>query len=300
MDNKEVGTLLWVTPEHQDEAIKIAVRNTLESSSIIVAQISWSPDNSTFFQNTSWYHQLAKEHGKSFMLNIDWLENNRSKTKGGGWGFENEKVKKKFKNDIIKLVKVYEPNYLTLGIEVNYYALISPEGYKSFIKTFNELKAQIKESNAVIQIGLSFQLELLYGLHKDWNQIKTLQTLDAVEKNLDYLGVSTYPDLVVSNFNESFSSMKYLDSIETTYGLPIGISETGISSKNYSKEQRIDYVTDIYQKYHNLNMKFLIWGSIIDHPRKKLWEDEIGLIESNGIPKEEFNTWKNENLKIIK
>lgn len=296
---EEVGTLLWVNDGLSDEAIKIAVRETLENSSIIIAQVSWSPSDSVFFQNAAWYHTLAKNNGKSFMLNIDWLENDRSGTRGG-WSFENEQIRQKFTNDIYKLVAAYDPDYLTLGIEVNYYALTSPAGYKGFINTFNEIKASLKELNLKLKIGLSFQLDLLYGVHSDWAQNKSLQAIDAVVENLDYLGISTYPDMQVLNETSPFFSINYLDSLVITYKKPIGISETGISSIKFNDKQRADYIMSIYQKFQNLDIKFLIWGSIIDDPRNENWHNKIGLLYSDGDYKPEFEIWKAENLKIAR
>jgi hypothetical protein len=300
MSFKDVGTLLWVNSQHTDESIKLAVKETLENSSVIVAQIPWSPSDCTFIQNTSWYYQLAIDHGKLFMLNIDWLENNRSGTRGG-WSFENENIRQQFKRDIRKLVEVYNPHFLTLGVEVNYYALTSPEGYRNFIKIFNDLKLELKESNPSTQIGLSFQLELLFGIHSDWERTKTLKTLDVVVENLDYLGISTYPDLVDQEVMEPFGSLNYIDSlVKCDYKKPVGITETALPSSTYSESQREDYIRSVYGKFHSLNLSFLVWGSIIDDPKKELREHEIGLLESDGTPKKEFKIWKDENLKIIK
>jgi hypothetical protein len=295
----EVGTLLWVNEGLSDESIKIAVKETLDNSSIIIAQVSWSPSDSVFFHNAAWYHSLAIENGKSFMLNIDWLENDRSGTRGD-WSFENEQIRTKFKNDIKKLVVEYNPDYLTLGIEVNYYALTSPVGYKGFIKTFNELKASLKKLAPKLKIGLSFQLDLLYGVHSDWAQNKSLQALDAVAENLDYIGISTYPDFQIANNNQPFSSLNYIDSLVIAYNKPIGISETGISTVKFNDKQRAEYLKAIYQKFQDLDLKFLIWGSIIDDPRNENWHNRIGLLYSDGKFKPEFKIWKTKNLMIVR
>jgi len=295
---KEVGTLLWVNEVMSDSLVKLAVKETLENSSLIIGQISWSPSDISFTKNAEWYHSLAMESGKSFMLNIDWLENNRSGIRGD-LGFDNEKVKALFVKDIKKLVDLYPPNYLTLGVEVNYYALTSPVGYREFIKMFNELKTDINKKDPKIKIGLSFQLELLYGIHKDWQKNKTLEPLNTVVANLDYIGVSTYPEVFIPNQNKILFSINYLDSLATKFNKPIGILETGISSINYNNNQRVAYIKSIYKKARDLNFKFVIWGSIIDDPRQGDWTNKLGLINSKGVYKPEFNIWKQENNKII-
>lgn len=296
---KEAGTLLWVDNSMLDTVIKKAVKETLENSSVIIAQSSWSPSDTSFVNNIKWYHLLAKQGGKAFMLNIDWLENNRSNTRGG-WSFENKEIKNKFIKDIKQLVQLYNPNYLTLGVEVNYYALTNPVGYKEFISVFNELKKELKKDNSDMKIGLSFQLELLYGIHTDWKQNKSLESLNAIVENLDYIGISTYPDVLVPKMNNYIYSINYLDTLSNNYKKPIGITETGISSLKYSDIERSKYIKAIYEMGEKIDLKFLIWGSIIDNSMQGNWKDNLGLIYSDGKVKPEFEQWKNLNFKILK
>lgn len=295
----EGGTLIWVDERHPDQAIKTAIHQTLEHSSIIVAQISWNPNDDRFFNNTAWYHSLAKNHGKSFMINIDWQKLNRSGT-SNGWSFADPKVSIDFKQDVKKLIKTYQPNYINLGVEVNYYALTSSEGFRAFVEVFRELKSELKKSNPNLKVGLSYQLELLFGHHKGWNQERTLETLDAVIGELDFLGISTYPDMISEKHPDLTYSLNYLDSLTNKYSTYIGISETGVSSSNYDDEKRQKYLRALFDKTNNLDLKFVIWGSIIDAAQDLDWSDRIGLLDVNGNTKKEFSIWKTETEKIFK
>jgi len=295
---KEVGSLLWVNAEIPDSIIKTAVKETLENSSIIISQITWSPNDSNFIKNVKWYHSLSIESGKTFMLNIDWQENNRSNTRNG-WSFENEEIRIQLSNDIKQLVELYTPDYLTLGVEVNYYALTSPTGYKSFIKMFNELKPFLKAKKPLMKIGLSFQLELLYGVHKEWHQKRALEPLFAISENLDYIGISTYPDVLISKENKPFYSIDYLDSLKESFNKPIGITETGLSSDQYTDTDRTIYIKSIYKTVDELDLKFIIWGSMIDDKNQNDWKNKLGLIYSDGKKKPEFEVWKILNHKIL-
>ena len=296
---KEVGTLLWVNESMPDSAVKLAVKETIENSTLIISQITWSSEDSSFIKNAQWYKNLSMESGKAFMLNIDWLENDRSGMRDN-CDFENERTRALFIKDVKKLVDLYQPNYITLGVEVNYYALTNPLGYKEFIKLFNELKTSIKTKDSKIKVGLSFQLELLYGIHDKWKPNKTLEPLNAVVENLDYIGISTYPEVLIRSNNEHLLSINYLDSITVKYIKPIGISETGISSFNNKNNERVKYINELYKKAGDLNLSFIIWGSIIDDPRSNDWKGRLGLISSDGTYKAEYNIWKNENKKFIK
>ncbi len=297
---KEGGTLLWINGQYEDAAIKNAVQHTLENSSIIIAQIHWSPNDSSFFYNTAWYFTLAKDHGKSFMIAIDWQKVDRSGT-NGGWSFEDEATANLFKKDMIRLLNAYNPDYFNLGVEVNYYALTSSEGFRSFASVFRELKEELKKNKPELKVGLSYQLELLYGHHNGWDETNSLTTLDNLLGDIDYLGISTYPNMVSEHKQSDvlFSTL-FLDSISIKYSLPIGISETAVSSKQFDEEQRKSYVKTIFQKASDLNLKFVIWGSMIDGNGDNVWSDKIGLLSNDGKPKDEFSLWKKENLNFYK
>ena len=293
---KESGSLLWVNGSHEDSAIKSAIQHTLEHSSIIVAQIPWSPNDSCFFNNTAWYFSLAKDHGKNFMIAIDWQEAERTGTIGG-WSFADRETARLFKRDMLKLVETYNPDYINLGVEVNYYALSSSSGFRAFASVFRELKEEVKKLKPDLKVGLSYQLELLYGHHNEWGESQTFITLDNMLGDIDYLGVSTYPNIVSERKqSDVLFSIKYLDSLSNAYSVPIGVSETAVSSKLYDEHQRETYVKNIFQKASELNLSFIIWGSMIDATQDNSWTNKIGLLDKTGQPKNEFSIWKNKNI----
>jgi len=297
---KEGGSLLWINEQHEDIAIKSAVKYTLENSSIIIAQLHWSPQDSSFFDNAAWYFSLAKDHGKSFMIAIDWQKVDRLGT-NGGWSFEDEATSKLFKEDMIRLLNAYNPDYFNLGVEVNYYALTSSLGFRAFASVFRELKSELKQLKPDVKVGLSYQLELLYGHHNGWNETNTLATLDNLLGDIDYLGISTYPNMVSEqNQSDMLFSITYLDSLTTKYSLQIGISETAVSSKLYNEDQRKTYIKTVFQKASDLNLIFVIWGSMIDANTDNLWSDKTGLLNKDGKPKNEFSFWQKENLNFYK
>ena len=297
---KEGGSLLWINNKHDEIAIKSAVENILENSSIIIAQIAWSPYDSSFFQNSAWYFSLARDHGKNFMIAVDWQNIERSGTRGD-WSFANEETSKLFKADMLRLLEAYNPEYINLGVEVNYYALTSPDGFKAFAPVFRKLKNELKQKKPKLKVGLSYQLELLYGHHKEWNETKTLKTLDNLLGDLDYLGISTYPNMVLEqNQSQVLFSTKYIDSLSKNYSLPIGISETAASSKLYNEDQRKNYVKTIFQKANDLDLKFVIWASMIDTAEDNVWSDKMGLLDADGHPKNEFNLWQKDNINLCK
>lgn len=297
---KEGGTLMWLDTRHSDKAVKSAIHQNLEHSSIIVAQIPWSPGDSTYFKNTAWYFSLAKDHGKSFMVNIDWQKIDRSGT-GGEWSFTDPNTASHFKKDMLQLVKTYNPAYINLGVEANYYALTSSDGFRAFVSLFRELKKEFKKLNPSLKVGLSYQLELLFGHHEGWNESKTFVTLEVIQSDIDFLGISTYPNIAIDkNWDDVLFSTKYLDSLKLICSVPMGISETAVSSKLYNEDQREAYMKKIFTKAKNLDLKFVIWGSIIDSPQDESWSDKIGLLDKKGYPKPEFVIWARENENFFR
>lgn len=286
----EIGSLLWVNEFHSDSAVKEAVRHTLDNSTMIIAQISWSPHDSNFFNNASWYHNLAKEHNKKFMLSVEWQDFYRTGTLGD-WSFEDDSVQLEFKKDMLKLAEEYSPDYFQPGVEINYYGLIDPDGYRGFIEVFNELKTEIASNNIFTEVGLSFQLELLFGVHKEWDKNRTLETLDAVRSNLDYIGVSTYPDEYYKSETDVSGSLRYLDSLCMYYQNPVIISETAVSSLKFKSETRRHYQNLLFNKAKELEIEALIWGSMIDDKKLSGWQYCTGLLNSDGTPKEDFENW---------
>lgn len=298
--SRDTGTLLWVNDKHSDKSIKRAVKKTLDNTTLIVAQISWSPKDTMFFKNTEWYFSLAKDHGKKFMIAIDWQKSDRSGAIDS-FNFKDKKYSDSFCSSVEKLVKKYNPDYINLGIEVNYYAMTSPEGFKAFASTFRKLKKRLKTINPNLKVGLSYQLELLFGHHKYWDKTETLITLENLAGDLDYLGISTYPNMATEdNPKDILKSISYLDTIRSFYSFPMGISETSVSALLYNHTERQLYINTIYKKAQKLKFNFVIWGSMIDDTDGNNWFNTSGLLTNDGFAKKEFETWEIGNRNFLR
>lgn len=285
----EFGSLLWVDKCMSDSVVRRAVKECFDNTSMIVCQISWAPNDTTFLNNVDWYRNLANEGNKAFMLNLDWQNLNRTGS-SGNWNFGKDSADLIFFNDVLQLVDTYKPNYLNLGVEINYYALTNPDGFKSFVGTFNKLKTTLKSKHKEMQIGVTFQLELLFGNHSGWRRTKCTEPLTCLQENLDFIGISTYPDVFKSN-SELNISTDYLDSLDSLSPKPIGITETGISSRVFSNSVRIAYVRSILNKAREKEFDFFVWGSLIDCQPKGDWRSAIGLMDNYGNHKAEFEVW---------
>lgn len=293
----EFGTLLWVDKTMPDSLVKKAVKVCLDNTSMIACQITWSPNDTSFFKNVEWYGKLANEGKKSFMLNLDWQNLNRTGT-SGDWNFGKDSTDLIFYHDVLRLSDLYQPKYISLGVEVNYYALTNPDGFKSFVTTFNKLKSELKQRNSEIQVGVTFQLELLFGRHSGWNRTKCIEPLISMQENLDFIGISTYPDVFEPN-SEWNKSIQYLDSLELLSNKPKGISETGISSVAFNNSDRRSYVKGIINKARDKGYVFMVWGSLIDSNANGDWCTAIGLMDIGGTYKNEFEIWSHFGMQTL-
>jgi len=291
----EFGTLLWVDKCMPDSLVRRAVKDCYDNTTMIVCQISWAPNDTSFLKNVEWYRNLATEGNKTFMLNIDWQNLNRTGS-NGGWNFGKDSADLIFYNDVVQLADTYKPKYIALGVEVNYYALTNPDGFKSFVGTFNKLKATLKSKDKDMRIGVT--LELLFGTHRGWSLTKCTEPLTSLQENLDFIGISTYPDVFKPN-SEWNRSTDYLDSLELLTHKPIGITETGVSSRVFSNSERIYYVKSVINKAREKEFDFLVWGSLIDCQPKSDWRSAIGLIDIYGNYKDEFEVWSDVGKQLL-
>jgi len=293
----EFGTLLWVNDSMSDSLIRSVVSDCFDNTSMIVCQITWAPNDTSFFKNVEWYKKLANDGEKLFMLNLDWQNLNRTGT-SGNWNFGSDNTDLIFYNDVLLLADTYRPNYISLGVEVNYYALTNPNGFKSFVDTFNKLKADLKIRHSDMHIGVTFQLELLFGTHRGWSHTKCTEPLTSLQENLDFIGISTYPDVFESNL-DGVKNSNYLDSLKLLSNKPFGISETGISSMAFNNSERCSYVKTIFRKAQNNEFNFFVWGSLIDSEPIGDWRSQIGLLDHSGNKKDEFEVWSHIGKKLL-
>jgi hypothetical protein len=205
----QMGAMYWKPPQASDTLIKQAVQHMLDNSEILTAQIQWTPFDTNFSGQVKWMADLAHEHKRAFIVSMDWLTDSRSGLRDEGWNFAQATTQQRFLQTAIDVCKKYHPDYLNLGVEVNFYALTNPQDFRAYIQTYNRAKALINERFPEIIVSATLQLELLFGTHADWDQKPSLEVLHAFGDNFDILALSTYPG---SNAKE-FNNYKALDSI---------------------------------------------------------------------------------------
>lgn len=287
-----MGTIFWPPDNFNDSNIKKGIARTLESSDILTAQIPWEPADTQFIEKVQWIASLSREHHRKLIVNIDWLRDDRKGLRGANWNFGQEQVKEAYVRTATEVCRKYRPNYLNLGIEVNFHALGDPAGFRSFVDVYNKTKKIINDSFPEVKVAVTFQLELLFGLHSNWGKQKSLEVLKAFGDNLDIVAISTYPH---SNTKE-FTNRYYLNEVLKANKKPLGIFETGVPTNLYDEEKQKAYLQELLSYLQdNKRCELLVWSATCDtevSSGDSKWAHYLGLLNYDLQPKKAWMKWQ--------
>ena len=114
-----------------------------------------------------------------------------------GAKFGDANVKRAYVNYIRRVIEIFDPQFLNIGIEISELALRHPQDWPAFQGLFLHAYGEIKRTNPGIRIGIEMVLQSLL-VPKVAALVKP-----AVEAS-DYLGLSFYP--YASSFGEFFGA----------------------------------------------------------------------------------------------
>ncbi len=303
----EMGLIYWppASPEGRKDLIEVGINRAISYSDTMVAQVSWSPVDSKICQKAQWIASLAKKHKRRLIIALDWLEpsreNLRDKNKYN-WSFSDNKTSQHFVFSVLTAIKNCKPDYILLGVEVNYLALHNPKEFRAFLAAFQEARKQIKKLSPETLISVSFQYELLTGQDSSRGSSETMEVLDAFGRSLDIVGMSIYPHL--SGLSPKNLGAHYFNKLKKI-NQPIGIFETAWPADDKKGEShQSDYLQILLPKANELGVKLVVWTSSVDtshSPPKKdklsngipSWAYDIGLWTLHGNPKAAASIWLN-------
>ncbi|MBU0467358.1 MAG: hypothetical protein KJ718_00745 [Nanoarchaeota archaeon] len=139
---------------------------------MFVSNVNWSQytegwgggvDDSLFDELMLWKN-ISDIYGFDFYVNINVLEGtDRSLIDQSiPWddkSFANPLVREAFKNYAKRVAVEIQPEYLTLGMEVNTYAADNSWDYENFLSLYDETFEFIKQDSLEIKIGTTFQYD---------------------------------------------------------------------------------------------------------------------------------------------
>jgi hypothetical protein len=290
----EMGMIYWppqgtaTAPELIGKGISL----TLENSDHMLVQLPWNPGQTNLAELASWIAGIAHEHHKHLTIAVDWQEATRTGVLAGKtnpWRFADDATRRQFIDSVTAAAKNHRPDYFVVGVEVNYYARLFPDDFKSFVETYRETKAKIKEVSPATKVLVTFQYEALRE-RKNFDIIRSF--------DLDILGIATYPHLV--GVKPGDVSAKYFAALDA-FKMPVGFFETSWPRQ----EQQVEYAQRILQTCRDLDARLLIWTATTDTEalpaveadRKKFeveanWMRYLGLWTVDGKAKPAAKVWQ--------
>lgn len=122
----------------------------------------------------------------------------------------------------------YDPEFLFLGNETDFYAEQDPDGYEAWTAAYRTVRAAVKEVSPNTLVGTIFQVEHMLGrgVFSGWNTPQTRAWTLHDAETIDVVGLTIYPYLGTADPADLPSN--YLDEITALIGeRPIVITETG-------------------------------------------------------------------------
>jgi hypothetical protein len=290
--NFNMGVMLWVPENYRDDMVKKEVDYVLNGSDVMTVQLPWSPYSRNLLKQAKWISSLAKDHNKKLIINLDWMERSRNSLLGEGWSFREPNVKTRFLADALEICKLYNPDYLNLGVEVNFYGLIDQKGFKDFVQTYNATKLRINQRYTKTKVSVTFQVELLLGRMRDWEKNASLEIIDAFGGNLDILALSTYPH----EDENGKLDIQLLSSFLKSYDKNFGIFEVSVPTNSHNEIAQSNYLRELLIYLNsNKNCELIVWTAIIDTvPSGTInssWSNYLGLINYDLSPKTSWDIW---------
>lgn len=288
---------------HSEKDIRKCIGRMIEFTEVVQAQVPWRPGNRSGLQAARELASLAREHGRELSISIDWLDASRQHVRRGtgeSWSFSNADVRREFEevtNDLAAL----RPLYLNLAVEVNFFALIDPDGFREFVGLFRRLARRIVKEYPMTAVTVSFQYELLRDIHAFSGKPHKIsphpELITYFGPELGVIGISTYPSQIFNDPNEIPPG--YLDSL-TTDGRRLAIFETSWPTEADDLAQD-RYAEWIFDSATRLGIEFIAWTSICDslvgsegehRPGIESWFGRLGIWEYDGSPKRMSDRWQ--------
>jgi hypothetical protein len=294
------------TTDNQNDAIAsydIAAQNS--EYLMISTNVNWTGyllgwqnvGEDSIFNSAKLFDYIARIYGLKIYVSIDPLEGtDRSRIDQSipyeDKNFANEDVRISYKNFVQRVVSELNPDYLTLGLEVNTYYNSNPADFENFVSLYNETYDLVKQPG--MKIAPSFQ----------WDEVKhnsEYVVFDYFKDKSDYMGLSTYPR--VNYATPQDIPIDYYSSISQYTNKPIVITESGWPTDSTafpsSEEAQAEFLDFLLTEMDQLNTELVVWWFMHDweyggYPGSDFFKS-MGLLKSDGLAKQAWSIWKEWN-----
>ena len=280
----------------------------LENSEHILVQIPWSPFMKSAPERAAWMAGLANSYGHSLTIAIDWIDEDRKgplNTGAGEWSFKNAWARERFLSDVELLARRYKPQFMVLGVEVDFMAQSKPELFQSFVIVYESAYRAVKRKSPATQVAVSFQFEHIRDSRGTSNTIGESPIVTAFGPLLDVLGLSVYPCQFVGHPTDLPAD--YLSSVIANK-TPVAIFETAWPTNLSDEKIQKSYVEWLLGIANSVSSGLLVWISATDGEATQdferrngpgpcsgkvaTWKNRLGLWRVDGAPKLAVVSWQ--------
>ena len=262
----EMGLIYW-PPYGLDTPTDIASKGvglTLENSEHILVQIPWSPADLSAVDTAAWMAGVARAHNHGLTISLDWMDSDRGGLRAVGaepWSFADPAVADRYVDELVTCAQRYAPQYLLLGVEVDFLARSDPQEFGHFVALYERTYRAVKEAAPETKVTVSFQLEAQVASMEAGEHLLEAGPVVAFGPLLDVLALSVYPCQVAGH--PGALPPDYLSSV-LPQPKPVGIFETGWPSGSSGEQAQADYTAWLMAAATSVPLEVLVWSSTTD------------------------------------
>lgn len=264
------------------------------------------PEQSKPHRDAQWQRMLLARHKLGVFIQVDPYRDRRGPIRGlpaaaGPAHFGNPKLRHAFREDALSRVRLYQPAYVCLAMEINAYFEQHPEDFDNFVSLFHETRTEIRKVRPEALVFVSFQYEQLLGRfggpaglvprEPHWKLLSMFDQADAV-------GISSYP--MASFSPPKFGSpadlpAEYYRRLAAHTNKPIVFAELGWPSDprfGGSPESQAAFLRRLPDLLRGLDVRLINWNFLYDTKGYGEVFESMGLITSDGRRKPAFEVFR--------
>jgi len=304
----QMGLNYW-TPfgdETFDSLASLGLGITLKNSEHILIQVPWSPSTPSALKSVSWLGNITRESGHALTIAFDWMNEDRTDLRNENeehWTFDDPKVRGYFAQEAASIAAYYKPDFLILGVEVDFLARTNPKEFAEFVTLYEEVYGVVKDKSPNTRLTVTFQFESLRAKVEDTVNVTRSPIVLVFGPLLDIFGLSVYPCQSVSNPDDL--PLDYFSS-SIPPDTPTAIFETGWPADETNGHVQAAYVNWLLSVASTVSVNPLVWTSTIDGGGKNKseknnlpcggrvseWSNRLGLWRIDGTPKRAVDVWQ--------
>ncbi len=226
-----------------------------------------------------------------------------------GYAFNAPEVKQAYLNYVLRVIDYFQPDYLTVGIEVNLLMKNSPEKWAAYLELQQATYTEVKLQHPDLPVMVSMTAPELLDDFTDSDYAAQMQVLQDVLPYSDYFALSLYP--FMGAYLTDYPDSMWDDLFALNPGKPIAIAETGFPAETLElpsfnlrfaadADKQAAFVADLLTQADEQDMVFIVnfilrdydalWKKIGSIEVFSIWRD-TGLYDENGNPRPALTSW---------